>query len=105
MGVVSRLALGEDVSRRMREMRYAGLFLATIVTSINSLNITDLVIPPYTQQGSNITLFCSYSVDKDKIAELDIKWYFGTPLPPLWCSSHICRQSPKWLTLSSGKSC
>ena len=63
-------------------MRYAGLFLATIVTSINSLNITDLVIPPYTQQGSNITLFCSYSVDKDKIAELDIKWYFGNSPSP-----------------------
>ena len=66
-------------------MRHAGLFLAILVTIINSvlsLHITDLTIPSYTQQGSNITFYCAYSVNIEKLAEVDIKWYFGSSPSP-----------------------
>ena len=70
----------------MIKMSYAGLSLAIIVTiiinSVFSLHITDLVIPSFTQQGSTITFYCAYSVNIAKIAEVDIKWYFGNSPSP-----------------------
>ena len=54
----------------------------TIVCAVSSLEITSLSIPSYREEGQNISFHCSYNVDRNKLAELDIKWYFGASASP-----------------------
>ena len=57
-------------------------FFLLEISDIRSLNIISLSIPSYVPEGHNLSFHCDYKVDRNKVAELDIKWYFGSSPSP-----------------------
>ena len=65
----------------------------TIVSAVSSLEITSLSIPSYSEEGQNISFHCDYNVDRNKVAELDIKWYHdSSPSPFMVFLPHLQKE-------------
>ena len=61
-----------------------------MIYRVTSLEITNLSLPSYSEEGENITFHCEYSVHSSKLVELDIKWYLGSsPSPFLVFLPHL----------------
>ena len=72
---------------------YIVTYLLSIIYRVKCLEITDLAIPSYSEEGENVTFFCHYKVERSKLAELDIKWYLGrTPSPFMVFLPHLQKQ-------------
>ena len=68
------------------------IILVTIV-QVLSLEITSLTIPSHSPQGHNLIFSCDYTVNRAKLAELDIKWYLGSsPSPFMVFLPHLQKQ-------------
>ena len=60
------------------------MVLTVLVTicEVLSLEITSLTIPSHSPEGHNLLFSCAYTVNRSKLAELDIKWYLGSSPSP-----------------------
>ena len=67
-------------------MRHIGIlfkiFILIEICKVSTLKIVSLEIPSYIPEGQNLKFHCDYNVDKNKLAELDIKWYLGSSPSP-----------------------
>ena len=66
----------------MRDAPWIILFILLTVYKVLSLEITSLSIPSHIPEGQNLTFSCAYTVNRSKLAELDIKWYLGSSPSP-----------------------
>ena len=58
------------------------LLLSYLVHIVTPLTITSLSLSSYSEEGKTIYIHCAYSVNTDKMPELDIKWYLGSSPSP-----------------------
>ena len=64
-------------------MLSVALLSVLLVTESNSLDITQFVVPPVVEVGSeNVVLDCNYNYHQEEASELEVKWYFNEDPSP-----------------------
>ena len=58
------------------------LSLLPLSSSSPSLHLTSLEVPSWGEEGSTVSMCCSYSLPSSLHHEVDVKWYHNTQVAP-----------------------